>query len=541
VNVSPSVCSDLCATYYSSLGGTTSGIAACATADDDVWFEFTAINPNTTIKVLGSGNYDPTVELFSGTTQIACGNTVGSGLSETINTTTLVVGQQYFVRVYHRGSGSGSNSSSQFSLCVSGTPIPPSNDECVNKISLPITSSGTYTTGTLTVAASPSPGIPVCSVAGTTPDDDVWYAFTATNNFHVITVVGNTGFNAVIQLFSGTCGSLTAIGCVNNYGNGQTENLFATTLNANSTYYIRIYHAGLGGGSGSYSIGVSSPPPDCSTMTLPPNGEIDMSISETQFFWDASIGASTYRVYLDTINPPVKLKATTSDTSILAGMLKGNKTYYWKVQPGNTLNYNTTCPVTSFTTEPTPVTLTVRAYLEAFYSTTNHNMNPFLNPADTLTDTVTIDLIDSNNEVLYSQTTLLSINGWTQAYFPLIALDNEYYLAVKHRNHVEVWTNSLFYFTGDSTFDFTQDSASAFGDNMVELETGVYGLNYGDVNQDGSVDSTDLSLVGVSASLFETGYVSTDLNGDHMVESIDYCMIENELPFVLQRRTPFSP
>ena len=49
----------------------------------------------------------------------------------------------------------------------------------------------------------------------------------------------------------------------------------------------------------------------------------------------------------------------------------------------------------------------------------------------------------------------------------------------------------------------------------------------GDVNQDKTIDGTDVGRVDNDAANFVGGYVVTDLTGDNLVESADYSLVEN--------------
>jgi gliding motility-associated-like protein len=55
-------------------------------------------------------------------------------------------------------------------------------------------------------------------------------------------VSGSTGFNPVLQVFSGGCATQTSMACVNNTVNGGTEIATLNTLVVGVTYYIRVYH-----------------------------------------------------------------------------------------------------------------------------------------------------------------------------------------------------------------------------------------------------------------------------------------------------------
>src|SRR3569833_1280496 len=90
-----------------------------------------------------------------------------------------------------------------------------------------------------------STGSPSGSCAGATSQtNDVWYSFTATSTDATITVSGLgsnlTAATTYIELFSGTCGSLTSITC-----QSVATSLVTTTLSVGTTYYVRVYVTGI--------------------------------------------------------------------------------------------------------------------------------------------------------------------------------------------------------------------------------------------------------------------------------------------------------
>ncbi len=56
------------------------------------------------------------------------------------------------------------------------------------------------------------------------------------------------------------------------------------------------------------------------------------------------------------------------------------------------------------------------------------------------------------------------------------------------------------------------------------LKFAIYG---GDVNRDGTVDATDLSLIDNDATAFAGGYIVTDLTGDNFTDGTDYAIADN--------------
>lgn len=145
------------------------------------------------------------------------------------------------------------------------------DDDCVNAITInPNFTSCSFQAGS---SANATESLPTCSGGGNA-DDDVWYKFVANSTNMTITVDPTTGYDAVIQLFSGTCGALTSIQCEDVNGPNGDEVLNNQTLTIGNTYYIRVYHYGSGWGTATFNIcvtGLAPPSNDtpCSAYALP--------------------------------------------------------------------------------------------------------------------------------------------------------------------------------------------------------------------------------------------------------------------------------
>ena len=116
-----------CTATNGTTANATQSIAAitCAgytgSADDDVWYKFSATASTATIKVVGATSFDAVVELRSGAcngTNINCADAAGAGGTETISATGLTVGTTYYIRVYNYDAGSSATPT--FTICVSG-------------------------------------------------------------------------------------------------------------------------------------------------------------------------------------------------------------------------------------------------------------------------------------------------------------------------------------------------------------------------------------------------------------------------------------
>ena len=120
--------------------------AGCVgTADDDVWFQFTAAATSHTITVTPGTMVDAVFQVFSdcGTTSLGCVNSTSGASAEATSLTGLIIGNIYYVRVHSFGSATGQGT---FSICVTTPP-------CV----APSSQASAFTLGTITsntIAAS---------------------------------------------------------------------------------------------------------------------------------------------------------------------------------------------------------------------------------------------------------------------------------------------------------------------------------------------------------------------------------------------------
>lgn len=145
-------------------------------------------------------------------------------------------------------------------------------------------------------------------------------------------------------------------------------------------------------------------------------------------------------------------------------------------------------------------------------------------------DQVAIELHEAGNysQVPYAVADVnLSTGGYASVTVPA-AYTGAYYLTVKHRNSLTTTTALPVPFSGTSiSYDFTDAAAKAFGNNLIELSEGVFGLYTGDVNNDGLINATDIEAIRAAAALFNKGYLNTDVNGDGTVDALDLIPTDN--------------
>jgi len=113
-----------------------------------------------------------------------------------------------------------------------------------------------------------------------------------------------------------------------------------------------------------------------------------------------------------------------------------------------------------------------------------------------------------------------------------------YYIVIKHRNGIETWSATGNTFTsGNLNYDLTTSSSQAYGNNQI-LKGTKYCIYNGDVNQDGIIDGSDVSMTDNDAFNLLSGYLNTDLNGDNIIDASDLVVVDNNSFNFVMKITP---
>lgn len=217
--------------------------ATCITGTivQDGWYSFSATQSTATVTVK-SNNRQLVIYAYSGAcgslTQIGCSNsnTMAGPQTEVMNLTGLTAGTTYYVRVGNHGAGAS------ITLNEVSVSTPAVNDLCSGAITLTSNTSCVTTTGS-TVGATDNNETGECTTSLGTTQNTVWYQFQAVATTHVVTVDGNTGFDAVLNVIS-NCGSATTPtggGCIDATGDGGIETRTLTGLTIGNFYRIQIH------------------------------------------------------------------------------------------------------------------------------------------------------------------------------------------------------------------------------------------------------------------------------------------------------------
>ncbi|MFO1200874.1 MAG: GEVED domain-containing protein, partial [Burkholderiaceae bacterium] len=139
--------------------------------------------------------------------------------------------------------------------------VPP-NDECAGALPLAVSVGGSlnaYDNATATTSASPAP----CSSI----TKDVWYVWTANATGSLkVTNCGQppSGYDTVIAIYSGTCGSLTQLACVDGVSGdpcGVNEAVASAAVTNGTTYYVRFGTFSTVTGQTGNFLATFTPPP----------------------------------------------------------------------------------------------------------------------------------------------------------------------------------------------------------------------------------------------------------------------------------------
>ena len=186
-------------------------------------------------------------------------------------------------------------------------------------------------------------------------------------------------------------------------------------------------------------------------------------------------------------------------------------------------------------TPATPLTkaLNVSVFLEGLYESAGTMHKAQGSSGDqfpgTVADKVTIELHDGTTYSTIVHTIPdvdLNQDGSIATTLPA-AFSGDYYITIVHRNSITTTTAAPVSFSG-GTISYAFDAANkAYGSNLLDKGDGFFVIYGGDVNQDGSIDSGDVTPFDNDQFNYVTGYAVTDVNGDGSIDSGDGTIIDN--------------
>ena len=173
------------------------------------------------------------------------------------------------------------------------------------------------------------------------------------------------------------------------------------------------------------------------------------------------------------------------------------------------------------------VPLNLNIFIEGYYIGNGIMNTPlynfFVNADPTVCDSITVELHDAVTfEIAASVQTLLHADGSATMNFTETLNGGSYFIGVIHRSTIQTWSAMPVTFGDINYYNFTTASSQAYENNMIELDTGVWGFYSGDINQDGNIDLSDFPYWDADNAYFSFGYFNTDLNGDVNIDLSDF-------------------
>lgn len=238
------------ATAFSTATATTDGPANClGQIYNDTWYSYVATGTGTlTVSTCSAATFDTKLAIYSGLgcppgVPIGCNDDFGGCTGFTsIATAPVTIGGSYLIRV----GAFGSTSTGSGTLTITPPVGPPANDECAGATTVACGSSTVFSNSAATTAGSD----PAFSCRFGAPGQGfgtVWFKFVATGTNATADTNGSLTSDTMIAVYSGTCGSLTEIGCDDDSGTGLLSSVTVGGLTVGTTYYIQV--AGYGAGN----------------------------------------------------------------------------------------------------------------------------------------------------------------------------------------------------------------------------------------------------------------------------------------------------
>ncbi len=305
---------------------------------------------------------------------------------------------------------------------------------------------------------------------------------------------------------------------------GPSSYQVTSQLLANTTYYWRVQAIGPGG-TGNWSTvwhftTIPAVPP-VPTLISPTNGQTLVPL-DVMFDWTDSPEATSYWIQVATnlsfTSNVVDQPVSASEYQVTSGILIGNTQYFWRVRATNSGGSSAYTGAWAFTTLQT-LNSNLKVYLEGFYNGTTQ-----------VQDTIKIFLAASTSPNAFVDTSRVYMSSTGQGVCSFQRAPNgNYYIVVRHRNHLETWSALPQPFSTGNTvnYDFTTGSNKAYGNNM-KLVGSAWVFFGGDINQDGNIDAGDYTAF--VAQFGKDDYVSADLNGDTYADGYDLPILFGNIP-----------
>jgi hypothetical protein len=197
-----------------------------------------------------------------------------------------------------------------------------------------------------------------------------------------------------------------------------------------------------------------------------------------------------------------------------------------------------------FNNEPADKTLALQIFLEGLYNGSNmmrqasDDYGPHFGAG--IADQITVELHSAanyNTIVHLAHHVNLNTNGTVNITIPA-SISGSYYITIRHRNSITTTTAAPVSFSPEIINYSFDNPSKAYGGNLLQMITGQFVIYSGDVNQDGVVDTADMTPIDNDSANYAAGYLDTDVNGDGVIDTADMTIVDNNAAAYVGSITP---
>ncbi len=325
---------------------------------------------------------------------------------------------------------------------------------------------------------------------------------------------GYSGFNWV------TVGTVPATNVpLYNY---EARTPYDSSISANGVFYFRVTSYTNVPGEYWRSNMLSGYSRDNLAPLPPVNLAASLVLNSANLTWNANTESDLrqYIIYRDGVQTGISTTLSFTDNTILP-----DSSYTYRIAAED-IHGNIGPQSNSAVITYTVSTVNIKVIPEGFYNSSSDILN--------MSDTVKAYLHGSASPYIEIDSAVSVIDPVTfSGSFKFFNAPNgNYYIVIKHRNTIETWSRSggeVFTYGTTMNYDFTVSSTQAYGSNMIQVEVSPvrYAIYSGDVNQDGTIDASDLSDADNDSYNSVSGYVRTDVTGDDFVDAGDVSIVDN--------------
>ncbi|MBI5474256.1 MAG: T9SS type A sorting domain-containing protein [Ignavibacteriae bacterium] len=340
----------------------------------------------------------------------------------------------------------------------------------------------------------------------------------------------------------------------------QGYSLLATTPSdsgpqGNAWYYFMVRARG----ASSLLVWDSNPDSGYSVDNLPPSapnapmGRV-VSCTSANTHWNPNIvdpDVGNYKVYRGT-TPNFAINQSnfigTANDTLFSDNSRASGTNYWYRVATVDVHGNESTPTASFQAEQ--IKASVKGFLAGPFNATTNLMGtalkiggylathfPSVSVPALAVDSVNIEMRSTSAVTgstvrkfrpawLINDGTIRDFYDTTKSYVEFDTLSGNYYLVMRHRNHLPVMTSlteAVSYSAPAASYDFTLSQSSAWGTNAMQVIGSRFGLYSGDANESRIVTASDANLI--FEQLNATGYNARDINLSGVVTAADANMV----------------